>query len=171
MKNLSSIFSATLVADMDDAQLEAIAAESEVTRCERSKLRDELALLETGKQILSEHFAKAFVPSMQEARQESSQQVVQSRPRTPLVQPASQTSERPERAQGRGPETINDLTSRLNNLIVTPPPSGSNSRESSRRRVDSATTTPSKADVQRPRVRIQDVIERQPLEYDSDSEY
>jgi hypothetical protein len=58
LKDLSSIFSPTLIANMDDEQLHAIAAECEEVRDERSHLRKKLEVLETGKKILGEHIGK-----------------------------------------------------------------------------------------------------------------
>ncbi|EAT88305.2 hypothetical protein SNOG_04545 [Parastagonospora nodorum SN15] len=55
IKDLSAIFSPTLTADMDDEQLQAIAAESEDVRCERDTLRKKLEVLQSGKRILYEH--------------------------------------------------------------------------------------------------------------------
>ncbi|KAH7408337.1 dynamin-1 [Phaeosphaeria sp. MPI-PUGE-AT-0046c] len=55
IKDLSSIFSPTLTANMDDEQLHAIAAECEETRTERGALQQKLAVLQSGKQILYEH--------------------------------------------------------------------------------------------------------------------
>jgi hypothetical protein len=58
IKDLSAIFSPTLTADMDDEQLQAIAAESEDVRCERDTLRKKLEVLQSGKRILYEHIGK-----------------------------------------------------------------------------------------------------------------
>jgi hypothetical protein len=58
VKNLSAIFSPTLTASMDDEQLRAIAAESAELRSQRSSLKETLAALESGKQVLSEHVGK-----------------------------------------------------------------------------------------------------------------
>jgi hypothetical protein len=50
--------------------------------------------------------------------------------------------------------TMLDLTTKLNNMVVTPPPSGSNSRASSRPRVDSVNGTPSmKGSARKPSLR------------------
>lgn len=61
IKDLSAIFSPTLTANMDDEQLYAIAAESKEVRYERSSLKQKLAVLESGKQILYEHIGKSVV--------------------------------------------------------------------------------------------------------------
>jgi hypothetical protein len=58
IKELSGIFSPTLIANMDDKQLHAIAAESEEVRHERSSLQKKLVVLQSGKQILYEHIGK-----------------------------------------------------------------------------------------------------------------
>lgn len=60
IKNLSTIFSPTLIANMDDELLRAIASESEEIRDERASLREKLCVLEAGKQVLSEHIGKAI---------------------------------------------------------------------------------------------------------------
>lgn len=59
IKDLSAIFSPTLTADMDDEQLQAIAAESEDVRFERDALRKKLEVLQSGKRILYEHIGKS----------------------------------------------------------------------------------------------------------------
>jgi hypothetical protein len=58
IKDLSTIFSPTLTANMDDGQLQAIAGECEEVRCEREDLREKLEVLQSGKQILHEHIGK-----------------------------------------------------------------------------------------------------------------
>lgn len=60
IKDLSAIFSPTLIADMDDELLRAIASESEETRDERASLKEKLSVLKSGKQVLSEHIGKAI---------------------------------------------------------------------------------------------------------------
>lgn len=59
VKDLSAIFSPTLTADMDDEQLQAIAAESEDVRFERDALQKKLEVLQSGKRILYEHIGKS----------------------------------------------------------------------------------------------------------------
>jgi hypothetical protein len=58
IKDLSTIFSPTLTADMDDEQLRAIASESEEIRSERVSLKQKLSVLESGKQVLFEHIGE-----------------------------------------------------------------------------------------------------------------
>jgi hypothetical protein len=58
-------------------------------------------------------------------------------PHTPKVQ----TYDPPSDGVGiKRQDTIGDLSSKMNNLVVTPPSSASNSRRSSRQRVDSITS-------------------------------
>jgi hypothetical protein len=59
------------------------------------------------------------------------------RPYTPRPQNESEDIEKTERG------AVENLTSGMNNLVVTPPPSGPNSRAPSRGRHDSVTGTPS----------------------------
>jgi hypothetical protein len=59
---------------MDDEQLRAIAAESAETRSQRSSLKETLAVLESGKQVLSEHVGKKISPSNAACHLTASQQ-------------------------------------------------------------------------------------------------
>jgi len=52
------MFSPTLTANMDDEQLQDIAAECEEVRNERCNLQHKLEVLCTGKMILREHMGK-----------------------------------------------------------------------------------------------------------------
>lgn len=61
IKDLSSIFSPSFTANMDDDQLHNIAVESEDVRVERSSLRQRLDVLHKGRQILYEHMGMIVV--------------------------------------------------------------------------------------------------------------
>jgi hypothetical protein len=58
LSELSGIFSPSLIADLSDQMLCAIAAESKEVDEERSSLREKLRALQSGKQILNEHIGK-----------------------------------------------------------------------------------------------------------------
>ncbi|KAF2035984.1 dynamin-1 [Setomelanomma holmii] len=165
LKNLSGIFCPTLTANMDDEQLCDIAAESEESRRQRLNLREKLQILEAGKQVLYEQVAKTPVTSSKKASQYPLERSKENRPRTPTHQASPPAFNRPGRQ-----DTMADLASKLNKLAVTPPPSGSNAHDSSRRRVDSAMTTPSKAEMRshRRQASLYDQIRNAGPEYDSD---
>ncbi|KAF1833322.1 dynamin-1, partial [Decorospora gaudefroyi] len=55
LKNLASLFSPTLTADMDDELVRAIASECEDSRTERASLRQRFSVLEAGRGVLLEH--------------------------------------------------------------------------------------------------------------------
>lgn len=58
IKNLSGIFSPSLIADLSDEKLHAIAAESDEVGEERDSLRQKLRALASGKDILNEHMGR-----------------------------------------------------------------------------------------------------------------
>jgi hypothetical protein len=62
IKDLPTMFSPTLTANMEDEQLHDIAAECEEVRKERSSLKQKLEVLDTGKKILREHMGKPKHP-------------------------------------------------------------------------------------------------------------
>ncbi|KAF2132512.1 dynamin-1 [Dothidotthia symphoricarpi CBS 119687] len=130
IKDLSSIFSPTLIANLDDDKLHAIASESSEIRHDRDSLRQKLSALEGGKSVLYEHIA--MNPSIR---------AKDSRPSRIHAQPRKYMSQRGESAEKE--EKVEDITSHFNNLVVTPPPSRSKTPPRSRPRVDSATRTPS----------------------------
>ncbi|KAH3968584.1 hypothetical protein HBH70_134870 [Parastagonospora nodorum] len=134
IKDLSAIFSPTLTADMDDEQLQAIAAESEDVRCERDTLRKKLEVLQSGKRILYEHIAMRPI-----TRTLAPKQTKETGPHTPVPQVQQEAAGITEEAFQR---KMNGSISKLNGLAVTPPPSGPNSRQPSRGRHDSIHGTP-----------------------------
>lgn len=58
IKDLSATFDPNLVVEMSDEKLANIASESEETRIQRTELRQRLAVLEGGKQVLKDHMGK-----------------------------------------------------------------------------------------------------------------
>ncbi|KAF1946345.1 dynamin-1 [Clathrospora elynae] len=144
IKNLAAIFSPTLTADMDDEKLRAIASESEDIRNERVSLRQKLSVLETGKQVLFEHIA--MQPILRPANKP-----VSDGPRISVKNTSSLSSDarrNGEEARDATIEAVDNLSSQLDNLVVTPPSSESGH---SRRRVDFGTATPKPKKMERKR--------------------
>ncbi|KAJ4372438.1 hypothetical protein N0V83_004212 [Neocucurbitaria cava] len=136
IKSLAGIFSPSLIADLSDEKLHAIAAESDEVREERESLREKLSTLTSGKDILNEHIAMR--PTTRPAKKVSSKGPRTSRdprPRTPVSQrDGDDDVETVHLAQ------VQDLTTKLDNLVVTPHPS--DGLKPTRPRVDSVTGTP-----------------------------
>jgi GTP-binding protein EngB required for normal cell division len=61
IKDLASVFSPSLIANMEDDKIQAIAAETEDVRIERNALVKRLAALEVGKQVLNEHIGMSSI--------------------------------------------------------------------------------------------------------------
>ncbi|RAR10057.1 P-loop containing nucleoside triphosphate hydrolase protein [Stemphylium lycopersici] len=134
IKNLSTIFSPTLIANMDDELLRAIASESEEIRDERASLREKLCVLEAGKQVLSEHIAMRPI-----VRSSNQKPPVTSRTKAKPARSPTPQAKQKEMEKNITPGHVEDLASQLDNLVVTLP---SPSPERLRPRVDSGTSTP-----------------------------
>jgi hypothetical protein len=61
LQDLSGIFSPQLIIDMDDELLSAIASEPQHLRDERAALKQKLQVLQSGKNVLSEHMGMLFL--------------------------------------------------------------------------------------------------------------
>ncbi|KAF1840478.1 dynamin-1 [Cucurbitaria berberidis CBS 394.84] len=137
IKNLSGIFSPSLITDLSDEKLHAIAAESDEVREERDSLRQKLGALESGKDILNEHIAMR--PTARTAKKvsppRSRTSVKDTRPRTPVSQ-----RDEDDDAKSVHLAEVEDLTAQLDNLVVTPPSSSGSKHK--RPRVDSVTASP-----------------------------
>lgn len=150
------MFSPTLTANMDDEQLQDIAAECEEVRNERSNLKQKLEVLHTGKKILREHMGKpphssllacmltVFIARTPMIRTKTTSQPGQRnehlrRPVTPTrVNNHSQYNTSAIRENA-----TTDLASNLDKLKITPPGSRRGSARPLHRRDDSAIGTPS----------------------------
>jgi hypothetical protein len=156
IKDLTSMFSPTLTANMEDEQLQDIAAECEEVRNERSNLKQKLEVLYTGKKILREHMGKpshSFLPVCM-------LNVVTARTpmiRTKATSPFGRRNDHPRRpvtptrvnnhsqydASADRVNATADLAYNLDELTITPPVSRRGSARPSHCRVDSAIGTPS----------------------------
>ncbi|CAO2656981.1 Nn.00g057840.m01.CDS01 [Neocucurbitaria sp. VM-36] len=136
IKNLAGIFSPSLIADLSDEKLHAIAAESDKVREDRNSLRQKLSALQSGKEILNEHIAMR--PTTRTAKKmnlKTSRTSRGTRPRTPV----SQRDEDGNVENGHL-EQVQELAAKLDSLVVTPP--SSDGLKPTRPRVDSVTGTP-----------------------------
>ena len=152
MKDLSGIFSPSLIIGLDDDKVQAIAAESDDIREERLALTQKLTDLESGTHILYEHMSKprhvhqfgtvtdtraAMMPQIRVKKPIAS-------PLKPMVEvkgmrsPSPQIASEPIRPQKH---VADDLSYVFTQLVVTPPSSRSNS-VTRLHQVDSAMGTP-----------------------------
>ncbi|KAF2846803.1 dynamin-1 [Plenodomus tracheiphilus IPT5] len=145
MKDLSSIFSPSLIIGLDDDKIQAIAAESKDIREDRVKRTQKLAAFEIGRNILYEHMA--MTPQIRGKKPVAS-------PSKPIVDIARTQTPSPRMVSEivRPQKHVDDLSSEFNQLMVTPPSSRSNSATRSHHRVDSAMGTPSANPKERKRV-------------------
>ncbi|KAH7399626.1 P-loop containing nucleoside triphosphate hydrolase protein [Pyrenochaeta sp. MPI-SDFR-AT-0127] len=135
IKNLSAIFSPSLIASLSDAKLQAIAAESAEVQEERNSLQQRLSALQSGKDVLNEHLAMR--PTVRTKTTTTPSFPTFHRDPRPVT-PDSQRSWDGDLDHTKLKD-VDGLSAQLNSLVVTPPPSDS---ERSHRKVDSAVATP-----------------------------
>ncbi|KAI8939863.1 hypothetical protein NX059_003597 [Plenodomus lindquistii] len=137
IKDLTAIFSPSLIMGLDDEQVQAIAAESDEMRQERTELAKKLDVLSSGARILHEHMA--MTPQICIKKPAASP----TRPTVGVMRPLTPESQISDDGVRFHKHDADDLSAKFNQLAVTPPPSRSTSATRSHHRVDSAMTTPS----------------------------
>lgn len=138
MKDLSGIFSPSLIIGLDNDKVQAIAAESDDIREERLALTQKLSVLESGTHILYEHMGKPrHIHQLGTVNNIRAAMAPQTRVKKliapqlkPMVEvegvraPSPQIASEPIRPQKHDAD---GLSSMFNQLVVTPPSSRSSS--------------------------------------------